>query len=70
MRMTTLPSHTSTAPADLPDTTLEQRLRDATDLLEAVAAERALLDTLDDDTRERLHRALATLSAPVDPSAR
>src|SRR5690606_6397091 len=46
------------------------RLRDATDLIETVAADHSLLDALDAATRERLHRALAALHAPVDPTAR
>lgn len=68
--MTTTPSGASDARTDLPGDTLETRLRDATDLIEAVAADHALLDVLDAATRERLHRALAALHAPVDPAAR
>ncbi|MBB6599715.1 SDR family oxidoreductase [Luteimonas sp. MC1825] len=68
--MTTTPPGAPDARADLPGDTLAARLRDATDTLETVAADHALLDALDDGTRERLHRALAAISAPVDPVAR
>ena len=68
--MTTTSPGASDARTDLPGDTLEARLRDATDILEAVAADHALLDALDGPTRERLHRALAALHAPVDPVAR
>ena len=70
MRMTRTPQGASDARTALPGDSLEARLRDATDTLEAVAGNHALLDALDGATRERLHRALAALHAPVDPVAR
>ncbi len=70
MRMTTTHPGAPAARADAPSAPLEDRLRDATETLEAVAADRALLDRLDPDTRVRLHRALATLHAPSDLATR
>jgi NAD(P)-dependent dehydrogenase (short-subunit alcohol dehydrogenase family) len=54
------------APAD---TTLLERLRSAAELLERVAANRAILNQLPAQDRERLHRAVAQLYNP-DPVAR
>ena len=51
------------------DSELLERLRAAADLLEAVAADRQLLDQLPADDRRRLHLAVATLYHP-DPEAR
>ncbi|KZC40068.1 oxidoreductase, partial [Rhodanobacter sp. FW510-R12] len=65
--MTTVP-----APTALPDHTgadLLERLRDATALLESVAADRQLLDRLPAEDRQRLHQAVAQLYHP-DPAAR
>ncbi|MGH8032375.1 MAG: SDR family NAD(P)-dependent oxidoreductase [Luteimonas sp.] len=49
---------------------LAARLREATELIERIAADRSLLDALDADARARLHTALAALHAPSDPVAR
>ena len=51
------------------DTPLLERLRAAADLLEAVAADRELLDGLPAEDRSRLHQAVAQLYHP-DPGAR
>lgn len=48
-----------------PEATLQQ-LREATDLIEAIAADRSVLDGLDPDTRARLQRALARLHTQAD----
>ncbi len=49
--------------------TLLARLQTATDFLEAIAADRTLLDALPEAERERLHRAIARAYHP-DPVAR
>ncbi|HST43982.1 MAG TPA: SDR family NAD(P)-dependent oxidoreductase [Luteimonas sp.] len=59
-----------TRPDTGPGSTLADRLREATVLVERVAADRSLLDLLDPDTRVRLHQALADLHAPRDAGAR
>jgi len=51
------------------DATLVERLRAASDLLEAVAADRELLDRLPAGERQRLHRAIAQVYDP-DPKQR
>lgn len=51
------------------DTELLQRLRAAADLLEAVAADRELLEHMPAPDRQRLHRAIAQVYHP-DPVAR
>ena len=51
------------------DTVLLERLRAAAELLEAIDANRTLLDHLPDPDRERLHRAIAQVYHP-DPLAR
>ena len=58
------------APAAPTGSALAERLREATLLVERVAADRSLLDLLDPDTRVRLHQALADLHAPRDAGAR
>jgi NAD(P)-dependent dehydrogenase (short-subunit alcohol dehydrogenase family) len=60
--------HTNGALAPV-ETALVERLRSATELLERVGADRALLDQLPAHDRERLHRAVAGLYNP-DPAAR
>ena len=70
MRMTTTPHGAPDARPPLPVDSIEARLKQATDTLETVAADHSLLDALDDATRERLHRAVAALGAPVDAVAR
>jgi NAD(P)-dependent dehydrogenase (short-subunit alcohol dehydrogenase family) len=57
-----------TPPADSDDALLE-RLRAATELLEAIAADRPLLDRLPEEDRERLHQAVAKVYHP-DPIVR
>ncbi|MFI4968954.1 MAG: SDR family NAD(P)-dependent oxidoreductase [Lysobacterales bacterium] len=57
------------APVDAADAALLQALRAAVDLLDAVAADRELLDRLPAPERERLHRAIAQVYDP-DPVAR
>ena len=56
-------------PPDDADLALLERLRAAADLLEAVAADRALLERLPADDRQRLHQAVARVYHP-DPVAR
>ena len=56
-------------PPDNADLALLERLRAAADLLEAVAADRALLERLPADDRQRLHQAVARVYHP-DPIAR
>src|SRR5688572_24170795 len=57
-----------TPPADS-DHALLERLRAATELLEAIAADRPLLDRLPEEDRERLHQAVAKVYHP-DPIVR
>ena len=58
------------SPAAPPDAAvLLERLRELTDLLESLAADRRLLDAIPPEARERLHRALAEIQHP-DPSTR
>jgi len=62
----------TTATTPLPDdadAALLERLRAAAELLEAVAADRQLLDQLPADDRQRLHQAVAQVYHP-DPGAR
>src|SRR5690606_20864138 len=70
MRMTTTHPGAPAARADAPSAPLADRPRHARAPPEAAAADRALLDRLDPDTRVRLHRALATLHAPSDLATR
>ena len=56
-------------PPDDADLALLERLRAAADLLEVVAADRALLERLPADDRQRLHQAVARVYHP-DPVAR
>ena len=49
---------------------LQARLREATETIEQIAADRALLDQMQPDERARLHQALASLHSPVDAVAR
>ncbi len=65
--MTTTPA--STPLPDPADAALLERLRATSALLEAVAADRQLLDRLPAEERQRLHRAVAQLYHP-DPAAR
>jgi NAD(P)-dependent dehydrogenase (short-subunit alcohol dehydrogenase family) len=58
----------SSLPDDI-DTPLLERLRDAAALLESVAADRQLLDTLPAEDRRRLHQAVASVYHP-DPAER
>ena len=58
-----------TPPPENADLALLERLRDTTDLLEAVAADRTLLDRLPEIDRERLHQAVARVYHP-DPIQR
>ena len=51
------------------DTSVDQQLRAAIDLLEQIAADWRLLDRLAPEDRRRLHQALARLSVP-DPRAK
>ena len=48
----------------IPTVSLADRLRDATDLLEALANDRALLDELPEADRDRLLRAIAYVYSP------
>jgi NAD(P)-dependent dehydrogenase (short-subunit alcohol dehydrogenase family) len=63
--------HTECAfvPADHTDLALLQRLRDATELLESIAADRRILEQLPAQDRRRLHQAVAQVYNP-DPVAR
>jgi NAD(P)-dependent dehydrogenase (short-subunit alcohol dehydrogenase family) len=65
--------HTETdcafAPADTADQALLERLRSATELLESIASNRAVLSGIPVQDRERLHRAIAEVHNP-DPIAR
>ena len=54
---------------DTDDSGLSQRLRDATELLESIAANHLLLDHLTADDRQRFHLAIAQVYNP-DPVAR
>jgi NAD(P)-dependent dehydrogenase (short-subunit alcohol dehydrogenase family) len=63
--MTTAPLQ----PPDDADLALLERLRAAAELLESVAADRALLERLPADDRQRLHQAVARVYHP-DPVAR
>jgi NAD(P)-dependent dehydrogenase (short-subunit alcohol dehydrogenase family) len=65
--LTTTPA--STPLPDPADAALLERLRATSALLEAVAADRQLLDRLPAEERQRLHRAVAQLYHP-DPAAR
>src|SRR5436305_15030916 len=51
------------------DQTLFKRLRSATDLLESIASNRAILEQAPDADRKRFHRAIAEVYNP-DPIAR
>jgi NAD(P)-dependent dehydrogenase (short-subunit alcohol dehydrogenase family) len=57
------------APADTVDHAFLQRLRGATELLESIANERAVLGRVPVEDRERFHRAIADIYNP-DPVAR
>src|SRR3954467_862847 len=54
---------------DNPDPALLERLRATTELLESMAADRALLEQMPIEDRERLHRAVAQVYNP-DPVSR
>lgn len=58
-----------TTPADAGDATAPERVRAALDLLEAIAADRSVLDALPVDDRKRLHQAVARVYHP-EPGAR
>jgi NAD(P)-dependent dehydrogenase (short-subunit alcohol dehydrogenase family) len=60
---------TTLPPQDDPESALLARLRAAADLLESVAADRQLLDTLPATDRQRLHQAVAQMYHP-DPVER
>lgn len=67
---TVLTITTSTSPLlDDTDPALLERLREAADLLETIAADRQLLDRLPASDRARLHQAVAQVYHP-DPAAR
>ena len=66
--MTTLTTEV-TPPADSSDLALVKRLRAATELLEAIADDRPLLERVPVKERERLHQAVARVYNP-DPIAR
>ncbi|WP_238530878.1 SDR family oxidoreductase [Rhodanobacter sp. IGA1.0] len=57
------------SPPEDTDARLLERLREAAELLESVAADRELLDRLPADDRQRLHQAVAQVYHP-DPVAR
>jgi len=57
------------APANTADQTLLERLRSATELLESIASNRAVLRPIPAEDRERLHRAIAEVYNP-DATAR
>ncbi len=59
----------STKPDDTRNNALRQRVRDATELLEAIAHDWSLLDQLPANERQRLHQAVAGVYNP-DPVAR
>jgi NAD(P)-dependent dehydrogenase (short-subunit alcohol dehydrogenase family) len=61
--MTTPPVHDAAAPIAA-GADLAQRLREAATLLEAVAVDASLLDSLAPDERARFHRALASATQP------
>ena len=54
----------SASPADADRRALADRLRDATELLESIAADRAALSALSDDERSRLLQAVARIYHP------
>jgi NAD(P)-dependent dehydrogenase (short-subunit alcohol dehydrogenase family) len=62
-QMSTSPDRTS-APHDPEETTLAERIRAAADLLEMIAADRALLTAASDEDRLRLLRASGQVSRP------
>ena len=62
-------NHCASAPAASEPLTFLEDLRSATELLEAIAANRELLRDVPADQRERLHRAIAEAYLP-DPKAR
>ncbi len=70
--LTTLP-HMETefalAPQENANATLIDRLRSTAEILELIAADRALLDRLSEEDRQRLHRAVAEVYNP-DPVER
>lgn len=59
----------TTPPPNNSSHALLERLRDATELLESLDAERGLLDHLPAEDRQRLHKAVAQIYNP-DPAAR
>ncbi|MEO6364579.1 MAG: oxidoreductase, partial [Luteimonas sp.] len=61
--MTTKPTAT-TPQADDSDADLRARLRDATELLESVAADRSVLDLLPEEDRQRLRQAMDRVANP------
>ena len=63
------PGKPSLPDTEIADPAFLERLRSATELLEAVAANRALLDRLPIEDRDRLHQAVAEFYNP-DPVAR
>ncbi|MEO8367637.1 MAG: SDR family oxidoreductase [Candidatus Solibacter sp.] len=62
-------NHCAAAPTETEDRNFLEDLRSATELLEAIAANRELLRDVPDDERERFHRAIAEAYLP-DPVAR
>ncbi|MEP6634360.1 MAG: SDR family NAD(P)-dependent oxidoreductase, partial [Luteimonas sp.] len=64
----TLPNNPE--PSDVADASLLARLRAAIETIAQIDDDRALLERLDPEDRERLQRALASLHAPPDPVAR
>ncbi len=62
-------SHCASTLSDITDHALLERLRSATDLLESIALNRAILGRAPTKDRERLHRAIADVYNP-DPIAR
>jgi hypothetical protein len=62
-------AHNGSAPAETADQEFLERLRSATDLLEHLASNWAVLNAIPDPERERMHRVIAQLYNP-DPIAR
>lgn len=62
-------SHGAPAETSVVDPTLIERLRAATELLEAIGFDRSILRGIPADDRERFHRAIAEVYNP-DPTAR
>ena len=67
--MTQIDTTSDSAPAETAEENLLDRLRSATELLESIAANRAILRPLPSGERERFHRAIAEVYNP-DPIAR